>query len=194
MFITQHIINEKEITALFIDLSNNFCYLGIRNDADVKLSQRDGLNIESIVSEIDLTVDKINRISSNNSLNYVYCAIESNSYSGIRIKKSSIYDVTYMDRPVGINEETIDVVFDASYVYFLTAGATSGQNAKIIKFNLDGIYVETIDLNSPMINNASGITIDGDGVLWVVTNEAQSKLVKIIEGSAGLYSYSLIYG
>ena len=138
--------------------------------------------------EVTPTVDEITRMKIVS--NYLYCAVNDSVYLGLVYSTSnplSLYCT--IDRPVGINEETIDITYDASYVYFLTAGEASGENAKVVKYSkatgspLVCTYVETIDLNSPIINNASGITIDSDGNIWVVTNETQSKLIKIIEGS-----------
>ena len=167
-------------------LINNYLYMATKLDGVVKLCVRNALSpsVNQIESSA-INVDKINEMSS--SMGRIYCAIDSTTYICLTTD-TSFSAFSYINKPVGVNESSIELVSDANnvgYVYLLTPGNEVGENAKIIKYekqsdSINLVYVEIIDLST--LNNAQKIDIDIDGNIYVLSDleTATPKLTKVV--------------
>jgi hypothetical protein len=121
---------------------------------------------------------------------YLYCALDDSTLIGRRYSITNpLTTTTDFTKPVGINEAPVDVVVGSLGVFFLIPGDISGENAKIVKMSLAGVYDTTIDLTT--IRNAKSITIDLNNDLWVVTNAAPLEYVRVfLDGTWQFQSFS----
>jgi len=100
------------------------------------------------------------------------------TYLGAKVTKDNPSEISYFIIAGGINEKSIDLINDSTYIYFLTPGIETGENSKIVKYNkISRVYVETIDLVT--VFNAKKIDIDGSGNIFVVTDNDPIELVKV---------------
>lgn len=143
---------------------------------------------------LTIPVEEITRMKDNSA--NVFLALDDADYVGRRIIKTNpLGTANYYNKPAGITEKAVDLAIDATYVYFLIPGEDSGDNAKVLKFNLSTkVLASTIELDASgdIITDASSMCIDSDGKLWVVTNEAPSKLVKIDPDTEDYETWELI--
>jgi len=109
---------------------------------------------------------------------YLYTSLDDSINIGAKIEILSPITITYFIKDVGLTEKAIDLIKDSTFVYFLLPGIDSGINTKIGKYNLSTrTYVETIDLTT--VFNAKKIDVDANGILWVVTNNDPTELIKV---------------
>lgn len=188
MIIRRHLYNgEGKITAIVRD--GNYLWLVYKNATSCQLKKVSIFDPSLVYYDIEITVDEITRMKV--SGNYIYLAVDDDTYIGMRLKTSDPWgDWNNINIPTGINEKSVDVAITGNNWFLLTPGELSGENAKVIKID-ETTYDETIDLTT--VFNASSMTIDDFDNLWVVTNELEAKVIKIEESSGGFYSYSIIY-
>lgn len=113
---------------------------------------------------------------------YLYMSVDSSTNIGARATRNSYTTPVYFLKPAGITEKAVDITMDGYYVYFLTPGTASGENAKIVKFNKSTrAYVETINLTKSGldVNNATKLDKDVSGNLWVVSESNPVVLTKV---------------
>jgi len=93
--------------------------------------------------------------------------------------------------PVGVIESPIAVWADDNYVYALTPGTTSGENAKIIVYDTSLNYQETIDLSKSGldITNAISLTVDDVGDIWVAVYSSPAAIVRVFTLSGGGWDF-----
>lgn len=87
--------------------------------------------------------------------------------------------------PSGVTEYPVDITVADTQIYFLMPGSASGLNAQIIKFDLNGNYVQTVDLSesSNIVTNAKSMAIDSaTGDIWITTYESPASLVRVYRG------------
>ena len=163
-------------------------WLGVLESGVAKLRQVSTFNTKQIFFDIETNFTEIKRILVSGS--YVYLALDDDEYIGARYNKTNpLSSYNYLAIPSGVNEGAVDLTLDGSNLFLLTPGNASGENAKVIKF-VGTSFDETIDLSvgNPIVQ-ATSITVDGSNNLWVVTYESPARLVKIYEGTGGIYTY-----
>jgi len=122
--------------------------------------------------------------------NYLWCAVEDSSYIAKVYAVNNPFTTNYnISIPTGINENPKAIISDNIYVNILTPGEVSGENAKIIRYyGSNRNLVEKIDLSG--INYARTFDKDNDDNFWIATYQYPSKLVKIYQGSGGIWNIS----
>lgn len=150
-------------------------------------------DLTQLYSERDVEAESINKLWIEGS--YVYVALDKSSVLGYRYYKYNLLGSTVtFTKPVSVVEEAIDVVVFNNSVYFLTPGNASGEPTKIIKMTLTGTLEEVIVLEesgNSTINNAIGMTFDTTGNIWIVTGTDPAQLIRVYEGSGGIYTYTI---
>jgi len=169
----------KQIDAITIDSINKGAfYISTSHNGVINIYKKSVYNPNSIIAEIDnVNVTKINRIHIDKSSSYMFCSAESSSYIGLMIEPSSFMLLSYLNKPIGIIENSVDITTDGSFAYFLVPGIETGENSKILKYDFSYNYIEEVDLTS--VFNASKIDIDDSGNLWVISEDNPRKLTKI---------------
>lgn len=185
--------SDKQITTSKIDETDNFLWVAFAQNSDGNCiiekeffaqPKQTFFSLEREVNEvkaIDLDTDNI------------YVAYDDDTLIGEIIDKDNPLTVTTeISLPIGINEKPVDIAIDGSILWFLLPGNTSGENAKLIRYNSSGVFQETIDLvkTGLTILNAVSMAVDSNGDLRIVTNEDPVRLVRVFQISGGIYDFS----
>jgi len=183
---------EGTISTFLVD--NYFIWIAFESATGiVKLYKNSIFNPVVNYFEMDITCDNITNMKIDGS--YIYLSVESDDYIGVRLTRATPETgISYINKPVAITEESVDLTIDTNHLYFLTPGTASTENVKIAKINKSALTLdEVISLDesaSYTVYNASSIEIDANGNLWIVTYENPVKLVKVEELSGGIYTYT----
>lgn len=187
--INKYNLSEQNITSIVIDETNQD-YLWVCFDQDTNgncaIQKVSANNPLQKYFDIDLAVTKINKIIQYST--YVFLAVDDSTILGKRLSKSNpISSTVSYTIPEGIIEAPIDVIANATNVYFLIPGVVSGTNTKVCVFTTAGSFVQTIDLS--LVNNASALTFDNVGEIWIVTNTSPSHYVRVYFN--GTWNYTI---
>jgi DNA-binding beta-propeller fold protein YncE len=116
---------------------------------------------------------------------YLYVAYEDNTLLGeIFTLNNPLATTTEIFIPSGVTEYPVDIAIDDTYIYFLLPGILSGTNTQILKYDLAGNYIQTLDLSesSNIVTNAKSMTIDSvTGDIWIATYESPANLVRVYQ-------------
>jgi len=166
---------KQKITASKVD--GNYIWLAFYGINSVcLLYQSSVFNPNIIYWDINIISDEITSIVDDST--NIYLSLDYNTYIGTIVNKSNPTTITYCNKPIGITEKAIDLINNTTHLYFLTSGIGMGENSKIVKFTLLGVYVETIDLVT--LTNAKKIDIDGTGNIWVQSDlDGTPKITKV---------------
>ncbi len=97
--------------------------------------------------------------------------------------------------PSGVtaSEIPVDIAVNGTDLWFLLPGSSSGTTAKLLLFDTDGNYQETItlDASSMEVTDASSMAIDDDGDIWIVTHTSPSTIVRVFALSGGGWDYQI---
>jgi len=183
----QYNFDSTKISSLCID--GTYLWLGfLGSDNSTYLKKVEVLNPDSIYFNVPVEVnDIINLVVDDN---YVYGIDSSATKLFFTTLKLNPYSyITYINKPVGINEDAIDFVMDTDYIYILISGLTSGNNAKILKYNrTTWAYIETIDLTT--VFNANKISQDENGHLWVISEIDPPILTEVYLTSGDVWNFT----
>jgi hypothetical protein len=171
----KYIFYENRITALLNSGNYNWvAFLG--NEGISTLYKTSIFDPDILYFDVDLPVDEVTSIIEDTT--YLYLSVDDVTYLGAKVTKDNPSEISYFIIAGGINEKSIDLINDSTYIYFLTPGIETGENSKIVKYNkISRVYVETIDLVT--VFNAKKIDIDGSGNIFVVTDNDPIELVKV---------------
>ncbi|MCK9542838.1 MAG: hypothetical protein M0R03_12495 [Novosphingobium sp.] len=189
--INKYNFTESEIKSFVID-ETNAQYLWIAfslNDGVCNLKKVSAHKPDQVYFSIDLSVTEIKKVIS--SGNYVYACFDDDSLICTRFSKTNpITSTVDFSIPAGITEAPVDMLVSGSYIYFLTPGNISGENAKIVKFSLTGIFQETIDLAT--VTNAKAFTMDAlEEEFWIITYKTPSEYIRLYLASGDIWTYSV---
>jgi len=182
--------SEKEISTMVSDPSG-YLWIGFKQDtsSNCAFQKVSASNPLQKYFDIDLSVTEIKKGFIFSS--YIYVALSDSTLIGQRF--SLLNPLTTNNTfllPSGITEAPVDILAHGSYVYFLIPGNTSGTNAKICVFELDGTYSETIDLTT--ITNAKSFTINTTtSEIWVITYSSPAKYVRVYQLSGNIWAYTV---
>lgn len=186
MIIKKFINSYGEITALCRE--TNYLWIGYIASGLSRLRKVSIFNPDLVYYDISVSGTRINKII-DSSDGYIYLSMDSEDNIGATFYKTNpIGAYGYYIKTIGMMEDSVDLITDTTYVYFLIPGTLSGTNAKIVKYNKSTrIYSETIDLTT--VNNAKKIDIDYYGNLWVESNlDSVPILTKIIYSDVWSYT------
>ncbi|MBN1467722.1 MAG: hypothetical protein JW924_03270 [Fusobacteriaceae bacterium] len=172
--------NEKELTAQLAD--GYYLWTAFLGESGIsKFIKSPIFDPTRILYEINLPVDKVVAIGKNNT--YIWVAVEDSNYVGIRINRTNpLSTLRYYSKPIGIIENPVDITV-GNNIYFLIPGIISGENAKLLRFNLTSTSLQEsieLDIGGVAIRNASSVDIDVDNeILYIATNEDPITLAKL---------------
>jgi len=144
-------------------------------------------DLTQIYFSISLSVTSINAMKVLNGIVYVGVTHATTAFY-LLATGNPISSQTIITRSaVLIDESSIAVTASATNVYFLSPGNQSGNNAQIVSFDIDGYYVETIELlkSGIVVSNAISIAVDSSDNLWVVTTSDPTELYRVYFQSGG---------
>ena len=138
--------NNKKLTALKSDSVNNAIWIAFSIDSDnnVIIERKSAFEPDQNFFTLTRSIDQVTDMDIDSTNLYVSYADDTLLGEIISIT-NPLTITTTIDIPVGITETPVAVRIDGSDLYFLLPGNTSGENAKILKFNDDGDFIETID-------------------------------------------------
>ena len=186
---------EKQITAQVVDQSYNQLWLAFKQDTSghCALQKMSAFDPSQLYYNIDISVDEITKMFINSS--YLYLAYDDSSLIGARYSVSNPLNTSSdFSIPAGITESPVDILVSGSDLWYLTPGSGTGENAKLVKMSLTGVYDETIDLieTGNIITNAISLTEDTvSGDLYIVTNNSPSELVRVYQTTGGSYEWDV---
>lgn len=161
-------INENKITATLVD--GNYLWIAFYGISGLSTLYKSSVfNPNFRYWDIDIEADEITSMIQDND--YIDLALRHDTYIGVASDKTNPLYLYYWEKEEGMSEYAIDLILDGTgtYIYFLTPGEESGENAKIHKYDYNSMnFIETIDLDD--VFNAKKIDIDGDENLWVLSN------------------------
>lgn len=175
---------EPTITAQAVDDSGQSLWLAFSQDVEGNcvLKKVSAFDPSQVFFSIDIAVSRINRIIVFGTS--LYLAYNDTDLLGAKYTLSNpLLTHTDFDRPVGINENPVDVVATGSDLFYLLPGDSSGENAKVINLTTSGTFVETIDLlkSGNIVTNAKSIAVDTSDNLWIITYTSPTNLVRVYE-------------
>jgi len=181
--ITRYTSTYDTISHILCD-GNSFLWIAHEADDDgvchLKKVYASDLNQE--VYDLSITANAIDGLYIYS--NYIYVLFDSATTLLAKSYRVTSPITTYVEfeRPAGITQESVDIMVSSydGYVYILLA-EESGVNSKIVKFDTDGYYDETIDIDASGIitESPSSFTMDDYGNIWIVTNTSPTKLVRV---------------
>lgn len=184
--------DDKKISAISIQPSSNYLWLSyeINSDDFCLVKKVWAFQPDQIFFELEREVEEIKCSISDTT--QVYFGYDDSDLIGEILNTSNpLVGNIEINIPVGIIEAPVDVQVNGTDLFYLTPGIASGENAKLVRFNTDGDYQETIDLNTSAITivNASTFTIDENDDIWVITNDSPSSLIRVFQLSGGIWDF-----
>lgn len=174
--------SEKSVNKVVIDAnSGEFLWIAFSKGTNNKCSLKkvSAHDPSQVYFDVDVDCEEITAMIKYGS--YLFLGVDhANNY----LLRYSLFNPitlpTEFTFPSGVTESPVSVVSGGTYLWWLTPGNSSGENAKIIKTNSVGTFQETIDLNisALVVNSASSLIYD-NGDLWVVTNENPLNLYRV---------------
>jgi hypothetical protein len=171
----------SNVTAVCSDTTNgNYLWVAFAAVSGVCLLKKcSAMNPLQVYYTVSVPVSNINAM------------VVANGYIFLSVNHASIFSYAYsvsnplttfnsMNRPSGITESSVALAVGASNIYFLTPGETTATPAKIVSTTQLNVYVETVQLHVSGFYavSASGITVDNNANIWVVTHTAPVQLVR----------------
>ena len=182
------IFNEKKITATLVN--GEFIWLAFEGTGGISPLYKSSVYSPDLVYwDVNVVADEITFMHQDST--YMYLSLDDTINTGAKVTIATPNIITYFTKDIGVSEKSVDLVDDTTFIYFLTPGILSGENAKIVKYNKSTrVYVETIDLTT--VFNAKKIDIDNFGTLWVISDIDPVKLTKVIySGGWSFTTYTL---
>lgn len=186
--------SDKQITAIAVQEVGNFLWLAFaQNSAGNCIIEKEfAFKPDQTFFSLERSVDKI--VSFSIDANNLYVAYNDSTLLGEIISLSNpLTSTTTIARPGGLTENPVDVEVDGTDLWYLIPGDASGTNSSIIRYNLSGVFQETVDLSKSgtIINNAKSFSIDSNSDIWIVTFTSPAQLVRVFEISGGIFEFAV---
>lgn len=186
--------DNTQITAIKKQTNDSYLWVAYDQNSDgvCILEKQWGFSPDQTFFSLEKQVTKIVKMDCNSTLLFV--AYQDDSLLGeILTLNNPLSDNAEIDIPSGISEYPIDVKVDGSDLWFLLPGIISGSNTKLLRYQLDGDFVETIDLDQSgkVVTDASSMVIDSNGDIQILTNTSPATTVRVYELSGGGFDYDI---
>lgn len=187
-------VSDKQITATKIDSADNYLWIAFAQNASGNciLEKQSAFDPNQTFFSVDRSVDAINAMDLDSD--DIYVAYDDSTLFGERLGKNNpITDVTTISYPAGANEAPIDVRINDSFIWFLTPGTASGENAKLFKYTTTPSLSETIDLtkSGSIVTDAISFDFDSNGDIWIAMNTDPAQYVRVFALSGGGYDFTI---
>lgn len=180
-----------QVTAIVVDTTNaNYVWIAFSQNSNklCLLKKVSAFDLSQVYYTVQVPVASINGMVIAN--NHIFLAVSPEPTSASPNAFCYMYSVTnpltsftFINRPVGVDENPVALSKGASNVYLLTPGIISATPAKVINVTQLNVFVETIVLQESalLVIEASTIVVDAIENLWVATNQAPSHLIRIFK-------------
>lgn len=186
----------KQITTLAVQPDSDFIWMAFAQNSDGNciIEKQFAFDPSQTFYTIERPVEKIPKMVADETKLYV--AYEDSEFLGeIFSVNTPLTTATEISIPSGVSasEFPVDVQVHDDDLWFLLPGSASGTNAKLLKYNTDGTYLETIELDASgsEVTDASSMAIDDNGDIWIVTYTDPATLVRVFELSGGGWDYEI---
>jgi len=173
----------SEVSAIATDIyGGQFLWIAYKLKAGTcRLEKVSAHDLTQVYFTIELAVTSINCLKVLDQLLYVGVTHATNAVYVYAVNAPLTSVSIYTKSELTLTEAPIAITVDATYAYFLTAGATLGNEAQIVSFDTSGSTVETINLTQSgiLVQNAISITIDSNDNLWVITTADPTELYRV---------------
>lgn len=180
--------NQSEVTAIAIDTyGGQFLWIAFtQKDGTCRLQKVSAHDLTQVYFTLELEVDSINCMKVLDQLIYIGVTHATDAVYAYYISAPLSYVSIFTKSELSLTESPIAVTSTATYVYFLTPGSESGNEAQIVNFDNAGSTVETINLTESglLVSNAVSVTIDASDNLWVVTSSNPAELYRVFYESS----------
>lgn len=173
----------SEVSAIAVDTNTGqFLWIAFTlKDGTCRLQKVSARDITQVYFTLELAVTSINSIKVLDD--YLYVAV-THATTAVYVYNTTtpLSNVTLFTKTdLSISESPIAIAISATIVYILTPGLLSGEEAKLITFNVNGSFIETVDLleSGLMVTNAVSLTVDSNDNIWIVTSSDPSSLYRV---------------
>lgn len=185
---------DPQITASKIDNTNTFIWLAFAKNSSGKciIEKETAFQPTQTFYTIERSVDEVKAIDLSSA--YLYVIYDHATIFAERFSLSNpLTSATQINRPGGINESPVDVLYDGTNVWVLTPGSISGENAKLLRYDTTLTLQETVDLtkSGATVTDAISLASDSSGDIWVCTNTTPAQYVRVYSLSGGGYDFSI---
>ena len=186
--------SDKQITTQIADEINNFLWVGFaqNNDGNCIIEKQAKFFPTQTYYSLERSVDKIIGMDLD-SFN-IYVAYTDATLLGEIISKNNPLTSTTDILRGSLLESPVDILVNGTDIWFLLPGNASGTNAQLLRYNTSGTFLETVDLTKSggiIVNNASTMTIDDIGDIWIGTFTNPATIVRVFEISGGLFDFEV---
>jgi len=186
--------NNKRISASKSDLTNNGIWITFAKDSDnnVIIERQSAFDPEQNFFSLTRTVDAVNDLDIDSS--NLYVAYSDTTLLGEIISLNNPLTITItISRPVGLTEDPVAILVNATDLFFLIPGILSGENASILRYDTSGVLQETIELTktAETVINASTMDLSDIEDIWVGTNTDPAQFVRVFELSGGGFDFEV---
>jgi len=181
--------DNKQITTQIADNESNHLWTAYAQNANgiCLLKKQGAFNPYQTYYTVSRYVTNINALDYD--IDNLYVAYDDSVYLGeILDKLNPLTSTTYISKGT-FAESPIDVKVNGTDLWFLLPGNISGQNAKLLKYDTDGIYQDEIELTT--VVDAKNMVIDENDDIWIITYTDPVQLVRVFELSGGSYDFDI---
>jgi len=186
--------SDPSISALVVDQISNFLWMAFEQNSSgncIIKKQFAFLPTQTFFT-VTRAVDEIRNMTLNSSNLYVVYN-DPTAFAEKFSLTNPLTSFTQITAPGGITESGIDIQINGTDIWILTPGIVSGENAKLIKFNTNLVFQETVDLNKSgsIVTDAKSFTVDGNGDMWIVTNTSPAQFIRVFALSGGGFDFTI---
>ncbi len=185
--------NDKQITAQVADELSDFLWVAFAKNSDENciIEKQAPFKPDQTYFSLERTVDEVTEMDLDS--NNIYIAYNDALLLGEIISKTTPLTITTEISRGAIVESPVDVNINGSDLWYLLPGNISGSNTQLLKYNTSGVLQDTIDLSKSgsTVVNASSMTIDSNGDIWIGTFTNPATVVRVFEISGGLYDFEV---
>jgi len=185
--------NDKQITAQISDSIDNFLWVAFaqNSDGNCVLEKQAKFHVTQTYFSLNRAVTKINALDIDSSKLYV--SYEDSTLLGEIISKTNPLTSTTEISRGAIVESPIDVKISGTDLWYLLPGEASGTNTQLLRYDTDGVLIQTVDLtkSGETVTNAKSMAIDSNDDIWIVTHTDPTNLIRVFEISGGLFDFEI---
>lgn len=185
---------KKEITKEIVDETNQGLWVAFAKNSSNKviIQRQSAFNPSQIFFNLERSVEGVTNFDVDTS--FLYCAYNDTSLIGEKISLTNPLTITTnISKPIGIDENPVDVKVNGSDLWFLLPGESTGVFATLLLYNLSGTLQQTIELmdTNNSVQYARSLTIDTNNDLWINTYTSPMQTVRVYDIGGGVYDFQV---
>lgn len=173
---------KKQITSQVIQPVGTFLWVAFAKNSsnNCLIEKQFAFNPTQIYFSLPRAVDAVVDMDINST--HLFVAYDDTDLLGEIISLTSpLTSTVEIEKPVDVESPVAVELGIEEDVWFLLPGSDTGENAQLLRYDLDGILLDTLDLadTAGTVFDASSFTIDSNGDLWIGTMEAPGNVVRV---------------